>query len=585
MEPKKTPTPSSDIDWDKELAELHALTDDTPVKKAPPKRLNTIPEPKKPIRRPAYRSGEQYDHPMEEKEGFFSAHKGIAIFLCILVLLGVFVAAFLMIFPKLASLAKTEPRIGRNVTLGSLDLSRMTTQEAEDAIAQEIETALETSDLVVHLGNGDLVLTPDQINASLDIPNLVQAMLSGSQDEYSLLPYLELDMGYIRSQLDAHAQASGSQFRQSSYRLEGEQPALEASAYPESVPAQVLVLDPGAPGLGLNVETLMQQILDALDRGSFQVEAQSITVQRQPDTLDLDAIHSAVSIDPQPGVYGYTFDPVAAKELLLSSPEGEVRIPMEYISPLPANVGGQFPDVLGKHEAAHRAEPNRLHNLQLYCQALNGVILQPGEVLSVIELIGTPTKERGYLNATLFGHESDAVPVGGGIQEVATVLYYCAMISDLEIVQRVNYDYLLGYTGPGMDADIDWRNRDLKIRNNTSAPIQILAETTEDHLTIQILGTDTKDYYVQIDYQQTTYPAGVEYQTVYEGSDGQVLQTGNDGAFIQTYRCRYSKRTNELLSREPEAGSNYPMTPTIIASLQAPPAPEVPAPSEPEVQE
>ena len=98
------------------------------------------------------------------------------------------------------------------------------------------------------------------------------------------------------------------------------------------------------------------------------------------------------------------------------------------------------------------------------------------------------------------------------------------------------------------------------------------------YFSVRLVGTDTKDYYVKMTYEiLDTDP----YETVekeFEADnedgyiDGQTVITGYTGYKIRTYRCKYSKETNELISREVEATSVYSRRDEVICKIKVDPS-------------
>ena len=135
----------------------------------------------------------------------------------------------------------------------------------------------------------------------------------------------------------------------------------------------------------------------------------------------------------------------------------------------------------------------------------------------------------------------------------------------------------------GMDATVSWGGPEFKFRNSTDFPLRIEASSNRGSVTISLIGTDTKDYYVVMSYEVLS---GDRYETVYqempadneEGyKDGDVIVSGYNGFTVQTFKNKYSKETDELLSTEKEAKSIYKRRDRVICKIIQE---EVPDPSE-----
>ena len=94
-----------------------------------------------------------------------------------------------------------------------------------------------------------------------------------------------------------------------------------------------------------------------------------------------------------------------------------------------------------------------------------------------------------------------------------------------------------------------------------------------DQVKIRLLGTDEKDYYIEMEYEVigTKYPV-----TVYEEYpsdnpkgywDGQVIQTAYTGYVVKTFKCKYDKQSGNLISRDFVVTSNYNKRDQVIVKI------------------
>ena len=86
---------------------------------------------------------------------------------------------------------------------------------------------------------------------------------------------------------------------------------------------------------------------------------------------------------------------------------------------------------------------------------------------------------------------------------------------------------------------MSWGGPDFRFRNNTHFPIKITAKLEDNKMKVQLLGTDEKDYYIEL---ESTY-----------GKDS--LQS-----YANVYALKYDKQTKELISREKVSNSAYRLT-------------------------
>jgi len=515
-----------------------------------------------------------------------------------------------------------------NVTVAGVNLGGMTPEEAKNALHLATDLTFAHEDMIVELPDTTLVLSPSKTKAELNIDAVIETAYNygrtGTREEnakikaeslisvhhIALLPYLTLDTDYIRSVIDEFGESYNSTFLQSSATLEGEKPELDAAKedFDPEAAGEVLVLQAGCPGRYLDLKEIYNKVLDAYSFNKFLVTIKPEEEDTLPDELNLqelydlycseaqDAVLDQETFEVIPEVYGYSFNLEAAQEQLDALSEGEtLEVPLELVAP---EVLGDslrellFRDVLGSYETTHGNDANRNTNIRLACQSINGLVLNPGDTFDFNKALGKRTEEAGYKPADAYSNGETVKSLGGGICQVSSTLYYCTLIADLEIVARTNHSYVSSYMPKGLDATVSWGGPEFRFKNNTNYPIRIEAEDTGNRTIVKLIGTDEKDYYIKMEsvtletiepktITQTMSPDNKEGYT-----DGQVIQTPCTGFRVKTYKCKYSKETNQLISKEFEAESVYKKRDKIVIAIEEPatepPETEVPTtPTEP----
>lgn len=488
-----------------------------------------------------------------------------------------------------------------NVYLADIEVGGMTKNEAINAVKAATGNTFGSQDMVIDLSGTELRLSPKDTGVSLDVKAAVNAAYdygrTGTKAEQeqayenaktedhiiALLPYLDLDTDYIREVLTTYAQDSGSTLTQTTYGLEGEDPELSADKFNANAPTQTLVITLGTPGVGFDANDVYNQVLDAYSLHSFLVEVENVEAVKEPDPVDLEAIYDEYYIAPvnatvnmqtfktEAGSYGYGFDVEAAQKLVDAAEYGdEVRIPMEYIAPDILDADSFFKDTLGEYKTRTTGNDSRNTNLSLACKAINNTVLNPGESLSFSTALKNVS---GFKNAPEdTGREEVAQ---GGVSQVASTLYYAALLSDLEINSRSNHGYVPSFIEYGLDA-----TSSLKISNSTGFPIRIEAEISGAYVVVRIIGTEERDYYVSLDYAiSTSYKPVTEYQDFeYDNEegyqDGDVIEEGSTGYLVKSYKVKYDTKTGAELSRDFIANSQYPAANKIVARVAPEPTTE-----------
>lgn len=531
--------------------------------------------------------------------------KVVMVALCAMAL--VIIIGFMSIF-FLSTSDPYDKTILSNVFIADVNVGGMTKDEAISAVKQATSHTYPVLDMVVDLAGNELRLSPADTGVSLDVKAAVNAAYdfgrTGTKAEQEqdyldsltsshiigLLPYLELNDDYIHNALKEYGQSTGSTLTQPSYGLEGGLPNLNDKNFdPATAPSQTLVILMGTPGISFDADSVYNQILDAYSLHDFMVTVKDLDSLSEPDPVDLEAIYKEFYIEPVnasmdlqnyqviPGSYGYGFDMEKAKKQLEQAEYGdEIRIPMEYLEPTVLNAEMFFQDTLAEYSTSYKDRGNLQTNLILACEAINGTVLNPGQSFSFNDTVGQRTSAKGYKYADdQIGTEKNRI-LGGGISQVSSALYYCALVADLNVTNRTAHSLIPGYSDYGLDAAVGWATPDLKFTNTMGLPIRIDAKAVDGKVKISIMGTDELDYVVAMDYEISGTRA---FQTQYkdykpnneEGyKDGDVIQEGVVGYVVKIFRLKYDDQSGELISRDFVNTTQYSSQPKIIARVEAP---------------
>ena len=518
---------------------------------------------------------------------------------------------------------KDDGLILNNVTVAGVNIGGMTPEEAAAAIHRATDMTYTVESMVIYLPDTILELSPADTKAKLDVNAAVEAAYNygrtGTAEEnkkakadslvsnhtIALLPYLTLDTDYIRGVLEEYGASFNSIFEESSWTLDGNMPELNGDEFDEKTQPQTLVLKPGKPGRNVDIDDIYNDVLDAYSMNEFEVMTDMTDEEKTPEELDLEEIFDMLHTEAMDAsmdmdtfevtmeVYGYTFDLEQAQKLLSETPYGEtLEIPMAYIYPevLSEDLEEKlFRDVLAEVSTPHTNDANRNTNLKLACEAINGYILMPGDTFDYNKVLGERTEEKGYKPAGALSAGNSTTEVGGGICQVSSTLYYGCLLSDLEIVTRRSHSLPSSYMPMmGVDATVSWGGPDFRFKNNTNYPIRIEAEVSDGKVKVKLIGTDEKTYYIKMEAKvvEIQNPSTIEEEyTAAEAkakgyTNGQVKQQGSTGYTVYSYKCKYDKETNELISRDYEATSNYvkkdKIVIVVIAEETTPPTTEAP---------
>jgi len=386
---------------------------------------------------------------------------------------------------------------------------------------------------------------------------------------------------YIKSLLDTAADAALEQL--------GNEVVFDADA-------KTLTFVKGAARVYLDRGAMLDMLMDAIDDCKYgpmnYIPAADGSLENEiPDIYEQycvepsDAVYDKESGEISEEVIGMEFDKAAAMTKWDAAALGDTIV-LDVTVTMPKYTKAHLEEVLFRTQLAESvttiewSSEKRKTNIALACEALDGMVLMPGEQVDYNAALGERTPERGYQLAGAYQAGEVVAAYGGGICQVSSALYYCSLLSNLQIDERQNHSMRVNYMPMGYDATVSWGGPELKITNNREYPIRISAVPDDKNLTLSIWGTDDGTY-VKLSrgsWGAFTDPAYPE------------VQTGN---YAQATRKVYNSTTNELISEEkmgidlylfPEGEVEYPRddtaeTPPPEATPAVTPVPEItPAP-------
>ena len=445
----------------------------------------------------------------------------------------------------------------------------------------------------------DLGTSPqEQLGAYIDREALTDEIWSVGREEGSL-GWLKNGLTMLKGRLGAGTELEPriSGYDQSALRRVSAEAAALFDREPVngsySLSREGLFATKPADGQRIVQEELVE-VLSELEGASGEVEAPWEVVPAQ--ALDLNAVAQELNAEPSPARYdiaqgkvvdgevGVRLDPEAASFVMESALPGEtVELPAEVVYPTMTAQELEavlFRDVLSTTTTNVSGSSARKGNVKLAGAAVNGTILNDGDIFDYNQVVGKRTTERGFGEAATYVNGETVNTVGGGICQVSSTIYLATLLANLEIVERYNHRFYPGYITLGMDATVSWGGPEFRFKNNTGYPIRIDVSYANSKLTVTVVGTKVDDTYVKMTYEQlSTTSYETEYvndPTLPYGTQRQ-KQNGYTGREVVSYRNVY-KGDGTLISSKMEAKSSYKSRNQIIlVGTAGAPAPADPA--------
>lgn len=125
-----------------------------------------------------------------------------------------------------------------------------------------------------------------------------------------------------------------------------------------------------------------------------------------------------------------------------------------------------------------RLQHQKIKNLSLAAPTIHKILIKPGETFSYWRLIGNPLARRGYVEGMLLSQGEVIAGVGGGLCQLANLLYWMAIHTPLTITERHRHSFDAfpdsGRVLPfASGATVFYNYVDLQFRNDTDVTFEI----------------------------------------------------------------------------------------------------------------
>lgn len=485
--------------------------------------------------------------------------------------------ALLALYAALCVWVAVGGRILPGVSAGGELLGNLTREEASRRLSSVSENPLDALRIPFTYGESGRAEIPGSW-AAVDADAAAQAVWRAGREGSPLTYGYHFLAGFFRStQAGIPLVMTGEGNEQLDALLRAEESPVTETHYTRG--SDAIRVTKGTPGLQYDREQIRLALLGSLAQAlGTSVQPGAVHADpavTQPAPIDWDALAKQLLVEPadaalnpetleiEPSVTGVSLDTALAASLYDAAGAGEtVTIPLTFTEPettteeLEATL---FHDLLGEATSHVSGVANRVSNVGLALELCKDVILMPGDVFSYWDRITPCSASQGFLPAPSYVKGQTVDSIGGGVCQVSSSIYYAALLSNLEIVERRNHSYAVGYLPDGADATVFSGNPDFRFRNNTDYPIKITGTLKDRSLSVQIWGTKTDDTYVKMQFVELsrTYP-----ETIYKPDESvpagttKVSVTPYTGRKTEAYRCIYNG-DGTLLSKTLESVSTY----------------------------
>ena len=131
------------------------------------------------------------------------------------------------------------------------------------------------------------------------------------------------------------------------------------------------------------------------------------------------------------------------------------------------------------HNVDITLQENKVTNIKLAAQKINGLVVYPGETFSFWRTVGKTTAKKGYKPGLVITKSKVSSGIGGGLCQMANMVHWLVLNSPLTVTELHHHTDALfpdehRRVPFGTGTSISYKSLDYRFKNNTNQAIQIL---------------------------------------------------------------------------------------------------------------
>lgn len=187
-----------------------------------------------------------------------------------------------------------------------------------------------------------------------------------------------------------------------------------------------------------------------------------------------------------------------------------------------------------------KLQKNKVKNLQLAAEKIDGIIVNPGEEFSFWNVVGNATKRKGYQEGLVISNSQMKKGIGGGLCQMANMIHWLVLHTPLEVTELHHHSDALfpdvKRREPfGTGTSISYKALDYRFKNTTQYQVQIRVWLDDTFLYGEI---------------RSSKPLDREYKIIEEDNHYAKDEKGVFYRNSKVYRIINDKETHEKIKKE-----------------------------------
>ena len=471
-----------------------------------------------------------------------------------IIVIGIIFVAIIIFSTIFALININNTNIVSGVKINGIDVAGLSREEAKEKI-DSIYNEKKQKDILLKYEDYDATINPELIDTKYDTDRAIEEAISIGKsgniivNNYNIL-FAIIGKKDIKVNIEINEDETKKTIESIGSNIPGA--VVEPDYYIEE---DKLIITKGKAGLKIDTDNLVEKIKENLKDINVNQEFIEIPViNKEPEQINIEKIHEEVYKEVQdayytkdpftihPEVEGVDFNIEEAEKILQEDKE-QYEIPLTITKPkvTTAQIGSEaFPNLLATYSTKYDGgNTDRTTNLRIACQKINDKVILPGETFSYNKALGERSATTGYKNAKVYENGQVVDGIGGGICQISSTLYNSVLMSNMEIVERRNHQFVTSYTPAGRDATVVYGMTDFKFKNTRTYAVKIKASCSNGIATVSIYGIKEENEYTVSFSTKTisTIPYTIQYvddNTLAAGTE-KVKQAGANGVITETY--------------------------------------------------
>lgn len=301
------------------------------------------------------------------------------------------------------------------------------------------------------------------------------------------------------------------------------------------------------------------------DKLNYYINLINSEIKVEPLNADIRLVDGKLTYEKE--LYGLKIDEEDLKKSILNNLENisskEITINVKNLTPKYLYKELSKVDTeLGYYETDfNENNKHRVNNIKIASDAINNIIVNPGEEFSFNEHIQNCYVKKMFEKAPIIVNGKLEEGLGGGICQVSSTLYNAVLYSGLEVTRIRNHSIPSSYINKGRDATVSHGNLDFRFKNNSDTSIVIFSNVNNNKVKTTIYGQakNKKNIEIFTDIVECI-PNNTEIKNSNELYKGEkYIEEGRKGYKVKTYRVYKESQDIELINE-----SYYPPKNKII---------------------